>query len=194
MTNPVIVGVYNGETIAYASQQSGDIYPRFVLDSFGSMYFGDGTSDPTLGTNALVNIQYVPSPYSSTVFLNVLDASAGSFLVINDNSGYNFISVANSGLVELGSSNQIQIDGGPGDATNNYVGLELTATGNINMYVSPATGSANIDIAGAVTINETSAGVSTLGFFGHTPVAEQVSGGTLAGVIAGLVALGLFSS
>lgn len=31
-------------------------------------------------------------------------------------------------------------------------------------------------------------------FFGVTPVAAQVSGGTTAGVIAGLVALGLFSS
>lgn len=32
------------------------------------------------------------------------------------------------------------------------------------------------------------------GFFGATPVAPQVSGGTTAGVIAGLVALGLFTS
>ena len=33
-----------------------------------------------------------------------------------------------------------------------------------------------------------------LGFFGASAVGPQVSSGTLAGVIAGLVALGLFSS
>ena len=39
-------------------------------------------------------------------------------------------------------------------------------------------------------------GVSTslIGIFGATPVGPQVSGGTLSGVIAGLVALGLFTS
>jgi hypothetical protein len=37
-------------------------------------------------------------------------------------------------------------------------------------------------------------GTPKLGFFGTAPAAQPASGGTLAGVIAGLVALGLFSS
>lgn len=41
---------------------------------------------------------------------------------------------------------------------------------------------------------QTSVTPGTLSFFGVTGVGQQVSGGTLAGVIAGLVALGLFSS
>jgi hypothetical protein len=36
--------------------------------------------------------------------------------------------------------------------------------------------------------------VNKHGWFGATPVGQRVSGGTLAGVIAGLVSLGLFSS
>lgn len=52
--------------------------------------------------------------------------------------------------------------------------------------------------AGGMVIDDAGGGltlsVTKIGFFGTTPVAEQVSGGTLAGVIAGLVALGLFSS
>jgi hypothetical protein len=53
---------------------------------------------------------------------------------------------------------------------------------------------------GAVTISAGSGGLvinitsGKIGFLGATPVVKQVSGGTLAGVIAGLVALGLFSS
>jgi hypothetical protein len=43
---------------------------------------------------------------------------------------------------------------------------------------------------GAVSISST----GNVGFYGVAPVARQVSGGTLAGVISGLVALGLFSS
>lgn len=37
-------------------------------------------------------------------------------------------------------------------------------------------------------------GNGNLAFFGVTPVGRQVSGGTVVGVIAGLIALGLFSS
>jgi hypothetical protein len=39
-----------------------------------------------------------------------------------------------------------------------------------------------------------SGGTPVIGHFGVSPVGRQASGGTLAGVIAGLVATGLFSS
>ena len=49
-------------------------------------------------------------------------------------------------------------------------------------------------MAGATGNTVIRIGTNLLAFFDVAPVGQQASGGTTAGVIAGLVALGLFSS
>ena len=86
-------------------------------------------------------------------------------------------------------------------------GVEITnSIGSSGIVINNTNGTGLIDINGGGTpININGGGTATsditvgdnidaVGFFGVTPTGRQVSGGTLAGVIAGLVALGLFTS
>lgn len=71
--------------------------------------------------------------------------------------------------------------------------IDMTA-GALGFYITSVdTGLTGIQIVAASSVIVIDA--SVLSFFGKNPaVGQQVSGGTTAGVIAGLVALGLFSS
>ena len=108
----------------------------------------------------------------------IIDVPAANLLglQVNDNSSIGSRIVANS-ISLFGSSGTVQvslfvtIQGGPG--------------GGVTIGQNPG-GVNNIKIGSATDL---------LAFFGKSPdVGPQISGGTLAGVIAGLVALGLFSS
>ena len=73
---------------------------------------------------------------------------------------------------------------------NNPVIWFVPGSGGGTIFAAATTDGLTLDDnGGGLTIS-----AATIGFFGAPPVAKQVSGGTLAGVIAGLVALGLFSS
>jgi len=106
-------------------------------------------------------------------------------------------------VFSLGAPQELYIGTGTTDST---LGNPVIALINGNTYIEcESTGPNNYLIleSSAVSItlfNTDAAGTGILfthnniGFFGVPTVAQQVSGGTLAGVIAGLVALGLFSS
>jgi len=139
--------------------------------------------------------------------------------IVNANPAAQFI--ANAGNA-LAPSAQLELDGGGNSAfwgnLITYIGADVTdsvkatavtikandgivveaLTADVeissvlgNVRLAANSGSTSITIANdtSITIN-----AALLGFFAASPVAPQVSGGTLAGAIAGLVALGLFSS
>lgn len=82
-------------------------------------------------------------------------------------------------------------------ALNALIGLALfSGDVSINFILDHTAGEAYLAFRSypGPYVNSWAAGPNTIGFLGAAPVGQQVSGGTLAGVIAGLVALGLFSS
>ena len=102
---------------------------------------------------------------------------ASSLLRIGKNSGggvTDLIEVVNTGSAGWTSGNDLQFESSAGN-------LRLLGGGGGTIVIA---GGAN-----TITIN-----AEEIGFFAVEPVGPQVSGGTTAGVIAGLVELGLFSS
>ena len=127
-------------------------------------------------------------------------SGTGAYLVGNNFNGAGLISKGSGGVSLVSNSGT---DGG----------VQLFEFGNNGITIEVRPPSSNVDIiindttGGDVLIDtETTSGVAAggailiasvghkAGFFGASGVGPQVSGGTLAGVIAGLVALGLFSS
>jgi hypothetical protein len=85
--------------------------------------------------------------------------------------------------VEFGTShNAIQLAGGSG------AGAYAISANSGEIILNAA----EVTVTGAA-VNVGSNG-GKVGFLGASPVVQQMSGGDVAGVIAGLVALGLFSS
>jgi hypothetical protein len=127
-------------------------------------------------------------------------SGTGAYLVGNNVNGAGLISKGTGGVSMVSNT-----------GTSGGVQLYEFGSNGISIWVRGNTNSANLWInnegTGDVIIDcETSHGTASggsvviapvgklLGFFGASAVGPQVSGGTLAGVIAGLVALGLFSS
>ena len=103
------------------------------------------------------------------------------------------ITTTSAGPVEIGYNQSALITVNPGAITiyTNNPGGQTANTTTIDSSYLYITGGI-VDISASEI--EIGSSTSTIGFFGASPIAPQVSGGTLAGVIAGLVALGLFSS
>ena len=126
---------------------------------------------------------------------SIPDSLVHSFAEIQNVNGNAYVQVQNTNQTIIGGQ-LVEIVGGDGYSTNGYIGVQITANDNIDIYLTGGSQtSGTITIGNIIQVSETFAGsVIKLGFFGVAPVAQQVSGGTLTGVIAGLVALGLFSS
>ena len=129
-------------------------------------------------------------PSTDTMGVTITQNGSGG-VVINDTSASNgiwftefgtggiFLHNENSGEVTIAQDGTggIQIE------DRSTGGLFLTSTSSVTITGNTST-----------IYNIGAAAGAKIGFFGNTPVIPQVSGGTLSGVIAGLVALGLFSS
>lgn len=149
---------------------TGDAFPRLVITTPGTLYFGDGTIDPTSAghINAFGYTQSDTLLLEGSNGITLQSDSAGGNIGGIDLLCYDSTGIA---IVVKGSTNNANIE------------VSNSGTGNVVLN----------SVNGSVVIVSSAAG--KLSFFGKTPaVGPQVSGGTLAGVIAGLVALGLFSS
>lgn len=134
----------------------------------------------------------------------------GGFTVYDtEGDGITLESLEPAGNINLFTSQLLQGGGtvgfsSGGFSVNDSVQVELEApsivlsaalTGQISIAAGDTlTLSGVVKIQGNTGDTVIRVGVNLLGFFDTAPVVQQVSGGTLAGVIDGLVALGLFSS
>jgi hypothetical protein len=125
-----------------------------------------------------------------------LTANDGTITIGGTSTGVELVA---SGIdLTTGTSGGITITGGDptmGGAkivVSDLAALSLT-TSSADIDISTVDGTTTISNSGTgnILINPGSGG---LAFFGASAVGKQVSGGTAAGAIAGLVALGLFSS
>jgi hypothetical protein len=116
--------------------------------------------------------------------------STGFQVTDNGSGGVSITTIASNGLslsalsgawlyLSANSSGEVHLFKGTG--TTGQILISNAGSGNI---VITCPGGGNVYVAQS----------GSLSFFGVSPVGRQASGGTLAGVIAGLVALGLFSS
>lgn len=117
-------------------------------------------------------------------------SSGGGIQFLSQNNGVSIWSP--EGYISL-TGKTLMIEGT--DGTSNATLIFINSSGSITIGSDNSwPGSTNL-IGKDISIGAFDAyGYSNIGFFGSPPVQPQVSGGTLAGVIAGLVALGLFSS
>ena len=192
IANPVKSLEWPTYTAAYASGDGGTAYPKFVMMSDGTFIAGSGATDPTL------NQPYLQAIYQGTRFVYIFqtgDSINSSIVTVSNISGSAYYTAYNSGLSTLYGT-LAEISGGGGYSTNGWLGVEIHDSNSIEIYVTGGNQAVSyITIGNIIQTSYTGIGaVNKLAFFGVAPVLQQVSGGTLAGVIAGLVALGLFSS
>ncbi len=105
----------------------------------------------------------------------------------NDNTGIQFELLGGFWCYDNGSGISLEEQG------NAPFEIYASGTGGIDIE-STGSGTYGVQIWSNAGVQIQTLATGTLGFFNKAPVIQQVSGGTLAGVIAGLVALGLFSS
>lgn len=131
--------------------------------------------------------------------LSLVARTAGTNITLTTTStGSIVLTPGSSGTVRLGNPNGVKtqaydVTTSPYDVYKiQSVGQTGGWQGTIDLKVGFSTGTLYTGLR--ITQVSNSAGHTAIGFYGVTPVLQQVSSSTLAGVIAGLVALGLFSS
>jgi hypothetical protein len=134
----------------------------------------------------------------------------GGFTVIDSiGDGITFTSAGNTDIESVGTIDIGTADNGGDISIGNInrpasINIRFTNSGGGGLLFNAATGEISIDTTGDIEVSaggllhllgaDVEVTCNNLGFFTAAPVPQQVSGGTLAGLIAGLVALGLFSS
>ena len=172
--SPVPDGPLTGTTTVVRGGGSVAFYPSLT---------GPGES-ATPGALSQAGDFTVTAPPGSTVGVQLFNKGNGSVYVENDASaaaGVDILDLTPFGI-HLIASDSTQLAVGPGSI---LLRIPLASAGGIG-----------IDCQGAGQINIAHGGDKLIFFqrTGQPAVGPQVSGGTLAGVIAGLVALGLFNS
>lgn len=170
------VAVFPADTTVVAIALEGDAFPRLLINAdpgdFGSICFGDGTSDPTTGYIGLFSGKLtVGSPDGNSIDIgnNLIHLIAPDVRVQSKIS-------ASSGLSIESISGGIDI---VADAAGSSVSFEADSG---NRQVA-------LDISG-ISINSDS-----IGFFGQSPISRPTGVPvTAAGIHAALVALGLITA
>ena len=191
--------------------------PAGNTDPTSTDFAGDPTTDP----GHLHTAASAPGTPSSGGYLSLTGAGetatpgdltqAGGFTV-NDSAG-DGISLTSAGTITLTTNSEggltiatsvgtVEINTSGGFTVNDLFGVGITLTGGGQMRLASADcaitlnndGGTNIILDGGTTGVQICTEGQAVGFCGESPVAPQASGGTVAGVIAALVRLGLLSS
>lgn len=173
---------------AAAVANAGGPYTAYRIPNTGNQTAGD----ISIGQN-----------YALDVFIGRKDAAGGTVIrggtspgitidsggtvVINDKYSTNRITTDTDSQGTLLFQGQFGIYGYLNGSGASNIKFELSHYRGFQVYQGTGPSSQTV----LFSVSPTS---QAIGFFGKTPAVQQVSGGTLAGVINGLVALGLFSS
>lgn len=164
-----------GDEVVYAYGRTGDTHPRVVWVGTGSVYFGDGTSNP------MDDADYLD-------LLAVQKLNAISPASINAAGGTWSASAAVTATDSSDASASLQADDGLGLFGGVLVAVGAAATvGDVDVRIAVSTGD--------VVFATDDGGTPKLGFFGTAPAARPTGVAvTAAGVHAALVSLGLITA